>query len=168
MLIVPQDGNLATVPLVCLGNPGKSFRYCALSSEEGSRVALELKDFVDSMQARSAIMAARARNKNMDWLFLLLAIVSEIIGTLCFKGASDSGNQVFYIGVAIGYALAVWLFGLCLRTIEVGIAYAVWSGIGIVGTSTLGILLFQERTSISKLLYMILIVVSVIGLNLTD
>lgn len=104
----------------------------------------------------------------MDWVYLLLAIVCELCGTFCFKLTSVTGKPFFFVGVTIGYAFAFWFFGLCLKTIDVSIAYAVWSGIGIVGTSIVGILYFNETAGFTKLLYIALILFSVIGLNLAD
>jgi multidrug transporter EmrE-like cation transporter len=104
----------------------------------------------------------------MDWLHLLLAIAGELGGTFCFKLASVSGKPVFYWGVALGYASALWMFGLSLKTIDVSIAYAVWSGIGIVVTTLLGFAYFHEPLDARKLLYIALILSGVVGLNLVS
>lgn len=104
----------------------------------------------------------------MDWIFLLIAIAAELFGTFCFKLSSVNGQLVHFGGVAIGYAVAIGAFQLCLKTIDISIAYAVWSGIGIVGTSLLGFLYFNESLSGTKPLYIALILFSVVGLNLSD
>ncbi|HEY9907132.1 MAG TPA: multidrug efflux SMR transporter [Thermosynechococcaceae cyanobacterium] len=104
----------------------------------------------------------------MEWVYLILAIAAELCGTFCFKLSSVSGQPIYFLGVAIGYGVAIAAFQLCLKAIDISVAYAVWSGIGIVGTSLLGVLFFDENLSGRKPLYIALILVSVIGLNLSD
>ena len=104
--------------------------------------------------------------KVMDWIFLFIAIACEIFGTTCLKLASGFTKSFYTVGAAIGYPLAFIFFGLSLKNIEVSIAYAIWSGVGIIGTSLLGSLLFNEYLSPTKILFIVLIFVGVMGLNI--
>ncbi|MBD2664410.1 membrane transporter of cations and cationic drugs [Richelia sinica FACHB-800] len=101
----------------------------------------------------------------MAWLFLFLAIACEIFGTVSLKLANGFSHPIYLIGTVVGYPLAFSFFGLSLKTIEVSIGYAVWSGVGIVGTSVLGSILFKESFSVAKTLFMGLILAGVIGLS---
>lgn len=102
----------------------------------------------------------------MAWLFLFLAIAAEVFATTCLKLADGFAKPVYLIGSAIGYPLSFFCFSLSLREIEISIAYAVWSGIGVIGTSILGVLLFREGLGLQKVLCIALITIGIVGLNL--
>ncbi|GAB1537937.1 hypothetical protein NUACC21_05920 [Scytonema sp. NUACC21] len=102
----------------------------------------------------------------MAWLFLFLAIACEIFGTMSLKLANGFSKPIYLIGGVVGYPLAFIFFGLSLKKIEVSIGYAVWSGVGIIGTSLLGSIFFKESFSPTKALFIGLILLGVIGLSL--
>jgi small multidrug resistance pump len=80
----------------------------------------------------------------VHWLFLLMAIVAEVIGTSALR-ASDGFTKLAPAGVTIvGYAVSFYFLSLTLRAIPVGIAYAVWSGVGIVLISLIGFVVFRQ------------------------
>lgn len=80
----------------------------------------------------------------MHWLFLLMAIVAEVIGTSALR-ASGGFTKLAPAGVTIvGYAVSFYFLSLTLRAIPVGIAYAVWSGVGIVLISLIGFVVFRQ------------------------
>lgn len=101
----------------------------------------------------------------MAWLFLFLAIACEIFGTTSLKLADGFAKPIYLIGAVVGYPLAFSFFGLSLKQIDISIGYAVWSGVGIIGTSLLGSMLFRENISTAKVLFMSLIFVGVIGVS---
>ena len=97
---------------------------------------------------------------------LAAAIVAEVIATSALK-ASDGFSRIGpSIIVVLGYGAAFVLLGQALRTIPVGIAYAIWSGVGIVLISAVGWLIFGQRLGATALLGMALIVAGVLILNL--
>ncbi|HLP88066.1 MAG TPA: multidrug efflux SMR transporter [Nostocaceae cyanobacterium] len=102
----------------------------------------------------------------MAWLFLFLAIACEVFGTTSLKLANGFSNSIYLIGAIVGYPLAFSFFGISLKEIEVSIGYAVWSGVGIIGTSLLGVILFRESFSPAKGIFIVLIFAGVIGLSL--
>ncbi|HIK54289.1 MAG TPA: multidrug efflux SMR transporter [Synechococcales cyanobacterium M55_K2018_004] len=102
----------------------------------------------------------------MAWILLLLAIASEIFATTCLKLTDGFTKPVFLIGSVIGYPLAFGFFGFSLKEIDVSIGYAIWSGIGVIGTSMLGAMLFKEQIGFTKMLCIALITIGLIGLNL--
>ncbi len=78
------------------------------------------------------------------YLYLAIAIVAEVSGTLALR-ASDSFTKLWpSLIVVIGYGLAFYCLSLTLKTIPVGIAYAIWSGAGIVLIAAFGYVMFQE------------------------
>ena len=102
----------------------------------------------------------------MHWLQLLLAIVFETVATSALK-ASD-GFTRFWPGLlcAVGYSCSFYLLSLALRVVPVGIAYAIWSGVGLVLISAVAALLFKQRLDTPALIGIGLIVAGVMVLNL--
>lgn len=99
------------------------------------------------------------------WLLLSAAIACEVVATSALKateGFSRTGPILVVIG---GYAAAFYLLALTLRAIPVGIAYAVWSGVGIVLVSIIAWLLFGQRLDAPALIGIGLIVAGVVVLN---
>lgn len=104
------------------------------------------------------------------WVLLGLAIVSEVVGTTALRASNDSSDLTRWIligAVAVGYGLSFWLLALVLKRIDLGIAYAVWAGVGTAITALIGIALFGEGMTLVKLGFIGLIVVGVVGLNLS-
>ena len=104
----------------------------------------------------------------MAWIYLLLAGVFEIgfaIGLKYTEGFTRLWPSVMTITAA---GISLWLLTQALRTIPVGTAYAVWTGIGAVGVATLGIVLFSESASPARLACIALIIAGVAGLKLVS
>ncbi len=103
-----------------------------------------------------------------SWLFLVIAIVFEIAGTTMMK-LSESLTRWWYIPpMILFYLLALGGLALALRTIEVGIAYAVWAGVGTLMIAIIGIAFFGESATLLKLVSIGMIIAGVIGLHLAD
>ncbi|NOT84031.1 MAG: EamA family transporter [Methylococcaceae bacterium] len=101
----------------------------------------------------------------MNWLYLAIAIVSEVFTTSALK-ASDGFTRLYpSIIVVVGYALAFYFLSLTLRTIPVGIAYAVWSGVGVVLISLMGWILYGQRLDTPAFIGIGLIAAGVVVLN---
>jgi quaternary ammonium compound-resistance protein SugE len=103
----------------------------------------------------------------MGWIILAIAGVLEVTWAICLK--KSEGFTRFPWGlIAILLSVAsVVLLALALRTIPLGTGYAIWTGIGAAGTAILGIWLFQESHSPLRLLFIVLILISIVGLRLT-
>lgn len=100
------------------------------------------------------------------WILLGLAIAAEVLGTSALK-ASESFSKLWPSAiVVVSYGAAFYLLSLTLRTIPVGIAYAVWSGVGVVLIALIGWLVFGQKLDAAGLLGMALIVAGVLVLNL--
>jgi small multidrug resistance pump len=99
----------------------------------------------------------------MAWLYLMLAIATEVAGTLQLRSLADAASKwVPVLLVTICYATSFWFMSLALRQIGVGIVYAIWSGVGTAAIAIFGWLLFGERVGWSGVLGMALIVGGVI------
>ena len=102
----------------------------------------------------------------MHWLYLAIAILAEVIGTSALK-ASDGFTKLYpSLIVVVGYGVSFYCLSLTLRTIPIGIAYAIWSGVGIVLISLIGWLAFNQKLDLPALLGISLIAAGVAVLNL--
>ena len=98
-------------------------------------------------------------------LFLVLAIASEVAGTAGLKASEGFGRVGPSVLAVIGYALAFYFLAQSLRYIPLGVAYAIWSGLGTVGSVLLGLLVWKEVLGPIHIFGIALIVVGVVVLN---
>ena len=103
----------------------------------------------------------------MNWLILFLAGIAEVTWAVALKYADNFHNLVPSIVTVVGYIASLILLSLALNKLPLGTAYAVWTGIGIVGTTVLGIFLFKEQLTPLQGVFILLIIVGIIGLKLT-
>lgn len=102
----------------------------------------------------------------MEWIYLILAIIFEVCGTTSMK-LSEGFSKLIYAGVMmIFYLLSLTMLTFALKKIEIGRAYAIWSGFGTALIATIGILFFKEALTLPKILFIGLIIIGVVGLNL--
>jgi len=101
-----------------------------------------------------------------SWLFLYAAIVAEVIGTSALKASEGFTRLWPSLVVVVGYGVSFYMLALTLRAIPIGIAYAVWSGVGIVLISVVAWLLFGQKLDVPAILGIALIVSGVIVLHL--
>ena len=102
----------------------------------------------------------------MKWLLLLVAGVFEVTWAVAMKYADGFTVLIPSIITVAGYIASAVFLALALKSLPLGTAYAMWTGFGIVGTSMLGIVLFQEKMSLPQTFCVILIVVGIAGLKL--
>lgn len=105
---------------------------------------------------------------SIHFVLLMMAVACEVMATTAVKFSDGFTRLVPSAVIVIGYAASFYLFSLTVRTIPLGTAYAVWSGLGMAGAVAAGVLLWQERVSDWSVLAMALIVIGVIVLNLTS
>ncbi|WP_414842944.1 DMT family transporter [Halomonas sp. SSL-5] len=94
----------------------------------------------------------------MAFVYLALAIVAEVVGTTALKASEGFTRLWPSVTVVVGYGLAFYLLALVLRTIPVGIAYAIWAGLGIVLVTVAGVLLYGEKPDLPALLGIAMII----------
>ncbi len=101
----------------------------------------------------------------MAYLYLSIAIIAEVIATSALKASAEFTKVVPSLIVIIGYGIAFYFFTHVLKTIPVGITYAIWSGLGIVLVIIAGTILYKEIPDLPAILGMGLIVLGVIVIN---
>lgn len=104
----------------------------------------------------------------MPWILLAFAIGTEIAATTALKASENFSRLGPSVVVVVGYVASFVLLARALRDLEVGVAYAIWSAVGTAVVAVLGIWLFGETASITKAFWIAVIVVGVIGLQLSS
>lgn len=102
----------------------------------------------------------------MQWIYLTIAIVSEVVATSALKSAEGFTRLIPSVLVVAGYALAFYFLSLTLRTIPLGVAYAIWAGVGVALVALVGWLVYHQSLGIAELIGIALIVSGVVVLNL--
>ena len=103
---------------------------------------------------------------NMQWLYLAIAIVSEVIATSALKATDGFTRWSPILLVIVGYMLAFYLLSLALRSIDLGVAYAIWSGVGVALIVLVGWVIYRQPLNIASFIGIALIVSGVIVLHL--
>lgn len=106
------------------------------------------------------------QNEPMPYLFLALAIGSELIATTLLKYTEGFTRLWFTLGCLVGYGLAFFMLSLAVRDIPVGVAYALWSGLGTAAIVAIGAVFLGEPITLVKVVGISLIVAGVLVLNL--
>ena len=101
------------------------------------------------------------------WMLLLLAIAAEVVGTSCLKLSDGMSRPLPTLVVLSAYGTAMLLLAKVVQTIPLGLSYALWSGIGIVAITLVGVLAYRQIPSGGQLLGMALITAGVVIVNLS-
>jgi small multidrug resistance pump len=102
----------------------------------------------------------------MKWIFLSIAIIAEVIGTSALKSAEGFTKLIPSAIVVIGYGISFYFLSLTLKTIPVGISYAIWSGVGITLISIIGYFFYKQTLDLPAIIGILLIIAGVIVINL--
>ena len=102
----------------------------------------------------------------MSWFFLLLAGLIEILGVVMINKFVLTGKKIYILFIALQFTISFAFLSLAMKTISMGTAYAIWTGIGSVGGVIVGILFFKESKNLQKLLFISLIIFASIALKL--
>lgn len=101
----------------------------------------------------------------MNWLILIIAGLFEVAFTTCLMFSKNFSDWRWTIGFFISIILSFLLLNKAIQTIPIGTAYAVWTGIGAVGTAIAGILFFKEPSDFWRLFFMATLILSIVGLK---
>ncbi|MBZ0335286.1 multidrug transporter EmrE [Marinobacter sp. JH2] len=101
----------------------------------------------------------------MSYVYLALAIFAEVAGTAALKSSEGFTNLVPSIIVVLGYGMAFYFLSLVLNEIPVGVAYAIWSGAGVVLISVLGVAMFGQKLDLPAIGGMALIISGIVVMN---
>ena len=106
--------------------------------------------------------------QKMNWIILIIAGLFEVAFAFCLGKAKEStGNEMYlwYAGFIVALTISMGLLIKATQTLPIGTAYAVWTGVGAVGTVLVGILVFKEPATFLRLLFIITLIGSIIGLK---
>lgn len=104
----------------------------------------------------------------MNWVFLVIAGLFEVAFAFCLGKAKETTGQpmyFWYIGFILTLLVSMSLLVKATQTLPIGTAYAVWTGIGAVGTVLVGIFIFKEPATFMRIFFLITLIASIIGLK---
>jgi quaternary ammonium compound-resistance protein SugE len=104
----------------------------------------------------------------MNWIYLVLAGGFEVLMALSLGASQNFTRPLPTVGFLIFSVISFSLLALAMKTIPIGTAYGVWTGIGAAGTAILGIVFLKEPASAARLFFLVLLIGSVIGLKATS
>ncbi|XRQ10007.1 DMT family transporter [Actinomadura welshii] len=102
----------------------------------------------------------------MAWILVIVAGLVEVAMALCLKASKGFTEPLASAGFLVTAVTSFGLLSLALKDLDVGTAYAVWVGIGAVGTAALGMLVMGDHVSAAKITALAFIIIGVVGLNL--
>jgi|SRR5579875_3220552 len=104
----------------------------------------------------------------MVWILLCLAGIEEVIATIAMKYMEGSRKKWAISVMTIGFIFSFYCLSRAMQIIPAGVAYAVWTGVGSIGITLVGIFWFKERFRFSQFISLVLILIGVIGLRMTS
>lgn len=104
----------------------------------------------------------------MMWVLLVTAGLLEVIGVMGMAMVSKEKSRIAWVLLIGGFALSFFCLSVAMQSIPLGTAYGVWTGIGTVGSTTVGMIFYKEPRDTRRLFFIFLIILSVIGLKLVS
>lgn len=104
----------------------------------------------------------------MVWVYLILAGIEEIIATVAMKYMDGTRKKWPLFVMIIGFAFSFYCLSKAMVVLPAGVAYAVWTGVGTIGITVVGVLWFKERFSLYQYISLLLVLAGVIGLRMTS
>ena len=104
----------------------------------------------------------------MGWIYLILAGCLEVVGVAGLNKVNKYKNVQSYMVLFIGFIFSFSFLGLAMKTLPMGLSYAVWTGIGTIGGTIVGMLFYGESKDWKRILFIGIILAAVIGLKLTS
>jgi small multidrug resistance pump len=104
---------------------------------------------------------------SLNWLFLAAAILCEVCGTTSMKLSAGFSKIMPSVLIFVFYAASFGFLTMALRSIQLGLAYAIWAGLGTALTVAVGVVIFKEPMGLAKLVSVGLIIAGVVGLKLS-
>ncbi|HBG86909.1 MAG TPA: QacE family quaternary ammonium compound efflux SMR transporter [Marinilabiliaceae bacterium] len=104
----------------------------------------------------------------MSWIILIIAGLFEVTFAFCLgKAKETTGLEMYlwYLGFIVALSISMTLLIKATQTLPIGTAYAVWTGIGAVGTALLGIIVFKEPATFARIFFLSTLILSIIGLK---
>ncbi len=104
----------------------------------------------------------------MSWVYLFIAGIFEIVWAIALKYSNGFKNLIPSIITIVGMIISFGFLSISLKNLSVGTAYAIWTGIGAIGTVIMGAILFKDIISPIKILFLVMIIGGIIGLKFTS
>lgn len=104
----------------------------------------------------------------MHWLLLAAAIVFEVSGTTCMKLSEGFSKPLPTAGIFVFYLASISCLTLAVRSIDISVAYAIWAAAGVAVIAVIGALVFGEQLTIARVFFLSMIVVGVVGLQMSS
>ncbi len=105
--------------------------------------------------------------ENMAWIYLFIAGIFEVVWAIALKYSHGFTKLIPSLITLGGMAISFYLLSIATKTLPIGTAYAIWTGIGALGTVLLGILFLNEPVNFLRIVFLFLILVGIIGLKFT-
>ena len=102
------------------------------------------------------------------WIWLIIAIVSEVIGTTALKEAEGFTKWIPSTVVILGYSVTFYCLSMTLKDMEISTVYAIWSAVGVAIITVIGVFFYQESMSWIKAVSLVMIITGVVGLRLAS
>jgi small multidrug resistance pump len=102
----------------------------------------------------------------MQWIFLGLSILLEVVGTVLLKLSNGFTRPLPSVGMGLAYVTSIAIFNFAVKSIPMGMAYAIWAGAGTASIALIGFLFFGEIVTTIKIVSLCLIIAGCVGLNL--
>jgi len=119
------------------------------------------------MQINKRILQNREGN-NMAWIFLVIASFGEIFGVMSINLYLRNKNIARLLLIVLSFAGGFFFLSLAMRSIQLGTAYAVWTGLGAAGAVLMGILFFKESADWKRMVFLCCIIAGAVGLKAID
>lgn len=103
---------------------------------------------------------------NPAYIYLGLAIVAEVVATTALKASDEFSRLIPSLLVVFGYSIAFWALSVVIKSIPVGIAYAVWAGVGVVLVAIAGAIIYRQIPDVAAMVGMALIITGVVVMHL--
>jgi quaternary ammonium compound-resistance protein SugE len=109
-----------------------------------------------------------ANSTDISWILLLFAGIMETIWMISLKETEGFRRPLPVVGFALSAILSIWFLSKAMKNISMGTSYAVWSGMGLVGTAVFGMAWYREQVCFTRVLYLLLILIGIIGLKMSE
>ncbi|KIS04293.1 DMT family transporter [Paucilactobacillus wasatchensis] len=104
----------------------------------------------------------------MSWVYLVIAGLFEVVWATAMKLSNGFSHIGFSIATVVGMILSFFFLARATKILSLSLAYPVWTGIGAVGSVLIGVLLFKEQLSLMTWVFVILLVVSIVGIKISS
>ncbi|QTD40981.1 multidrug efflux SMR transporter [Sporosarcina sp. Te-1] len=104
----------------------------------------------------------------MNWVILILAGLSEVVGVNGMQQVAAGKKGTGFTFMFLGFAISLSLLSIAMATIPLGVAYAVWTGMGTVGSVIIGMIFYNDSADRKRIFFLSLIIIAVIGLRVVS